>query len=125
MKEEIRSFRDLIVYKRLKKLHMEVHDLTMEFPKHEMYEIGSQLRRSSNSAPANVAEGWNNRHINVYIESVNRALGEVHETEHHLDICLDKKYLKKDRHEYFAKEYDECGRMLKGLLRALELRNRS
>lgn len=116
----IRSFRDLEVYQKLVKLHLEVHKLTMEFPKHEMYELGSQLRRSSNSAPANVAEGWNNKHINIYIEGINRALGEVHETEHHLEIAFQKKYMGKEKYDYFMGEYDECGRMLKGLLRALE-----
>lgn len=43
---------DLEVYKKLFHLVLEVHELTMTFPKHELYELGSQLRRSSNSAPA-------------------------------------------------------------------------
>jgi hypothetical protein len=51
---------DLMVYRRLVDLHMRVHDLTLTFPKFEMYELGSQVRRSSNSAPANLAEGFNN-----------------------------------------------------------------
>jgi four helix bundle protein len=119
----INSFRDLEVYKKLFKLHLEIHDLTMTFPKFEMYELGSQLRRASNSAPANLAEGWNNKHINIYIEGVNRALGETHETEHHLEVAFQKKYLKEDNFKYFMTEYNECGRMLKGLLRSLEERS--
>lgn len=119
----IRSFRDLDVYKKLFSLHLEVHELTLTFPKFEMYELGSQLRKSSNSAPANLAEGWNNKHINIYIEGVNRALGETHETEHHLDVAFRKKYLTKEKHGYFINEYDECGRMLKGLLRSLETKS--
>lgn len=118
----IRSFRDLDVYKKLVKLHLEINDLTMTFPKFEIYELGSQLRRASNSAPANVAEGWNNKHINIYIEGVNRALGEAHETEHHIDIAYKKRYLNKEKYTYFIDAYNECGRMLKGLLRSLELK---
>ncbi len=118
--DRVRSFRDLEVYKKLVRLHLEIHDITMKFPKFELYELGSQLRRSSNSAPANVAEGWNNKHINIYIECVNRALGEVHETEHHLDITFKKKYLIEENHNYYLTEYNECGRMLKGLMRSLE-----
>ena len=60
MNKVISSYEDLEVYQKLVELHLEVHELTMSFPKFEMYELGSQLRRSSNSAPANVAEGWNN-----------------------------------------------------------------
>ncbi len=121
---KIQSFRDLDVYKRLFALHLEVHNMTMTFPKFEMYELGSQLRRSSNSAPANIAEGWNNLHINIYIEGVNRALGEVHESEHHIDVAFQKKYLPKEKYTYFIKEYGECGRMLKGLLRSLKFKTK-
>ncbi len=72
--EKVKSYRDLDVYKKLVKLHLEIHNATMKFPKFELYELGSQLRRSSNSAPANVAEGWNNKHINIYIECVKKCM---------------------------------------------------
>ena len=118
--DTIKSFKDLDVYKKLAKLHLEINELTLKFPKYEMYELGSQLRRSSNSAPANIAEGWNNRHINIYIEGINRALGEAHETEHHIEMAFSKKYFDEKTYSYFMEGYGECGRMLKGLLRALE-----
>ena len=120
MSATIKSFRDLEVYKKLFSLHLEVHELTLELPKFELYELGSQLRRASNSSPANIAEGWNNKHTNIYIEGVNRALSEVHETEHHLDVAFAKKYIDREKHTYFITKYDECGKMLKGLIRSLE-----
>jgi four helix bundle protein len=54
---QLASFRDLRVYQKLKALHLEVHGKSLAFPKSEMYELGSQVRRSSNSAPAQIAEG--------------------------------------------------------------------
>ena len=84
MRKKIRSFEDLEVYQKLLNLALEIHKLTLSFPKFEMYELGSQLRRSSNSAAANLAEGWNDRHVKIYLEGINRALGEVRETTHHL-----------------------------------------
>lgn len=60
------EFQDLEVYQRLLKLSLEIHDLTMTFPKFELYELGSQLRRSSNSGPANLAEGFGNKHKYFY-----------------------------------------------------------
>ncbi|MBU3933636.1 MAG: four helix bundle protein [Candidatus Omnitrophica bacterium] len=116
----VRSFRDLEVYKKLFSLHLEMHELSLTFPRFELYELGSQLRRASNSAPANIAEGWNNKHTNIYIEGVNRALSEVHEIEHHLDVAVAKKYIVREKHSYFITKYDECGKMLKGLIRSLE-----
>lgn len=119
MKRAVESFKDLEVYKKLFKLNHEIYELTLTFPTFERYELGSQLRRAANSAPANLAEGWNNKHINIYIEGINRALSETHEAEHHLDVALQRKYLKNEKWEYFVKCYDEYGRMLKGLGRSL------
>jgi len=116
---EVRSFRDLRVYQELKRLHLEVHKLSLTFPKFEMYELGSQVRRSSNSAPALIAEGWGSRHTNIYIEAINRALGEVRETQHHLDIAHDKGYMPDQRHRELDDGYDYCGRMLERLHQSL------
>jgi four helix bundle protein len=86
----ISRVRDLKVYRRLVELHLRVHGVSLSFPKFELYELGSQVRRSSNSAPANLAEGFNNKHKNIYLESVNRALGEIRETQHHVMVAYKK-----------------------------------
>jgi four helix bundle protein len=113
------SFRDLKVYQKLKALHLDVHKESLAFPKFEMYELGSQVRRSSNSAPALVAEGWGSRHTNIYIEAINRAMGEVRETQHHLDTAKDKEYLTPQRFAEIDDGYDHCGRMLERLHQSL------
>jgi len=110
---------NLKVYKKLFKLTLEVDELTMTFPKFEMYELGSQLRRSSNSAPANLAEGFGNKHTNIYLESISRAQGEIRETKHHLQIAHEKKYLTKEKLNYFINSYEECSKMLYGLEKSL------
>lgn len=121
--KQVRSFEDLDVYQKLVELHLEINELSLKFPKFELYELGSQIRRSSNSAPANLAEGWSNKHINIYIEGVNRAQGEVQETKHHLYVAFRKGYTKEDMHSKFKSRYDECGKMLKGLERSLDSRS--
>jgi four helix bundle protein len=119
MKKKIESFEDLEVYQKLCALHLEVNELTFTFPKFELYELGSQLRRSSNSAPANIAEGWNNKHVNIYLEGINRAQGELRETKHHLIIAFRKKYLNEIKYRDLINRYEECGRMLKALEKSL------
>ncbi len=118
--KKIESFEDLDIYQKLFQLHLEVHELTMNFPKFEMYELGSQLRRSSNSIPANLAEGWNNKHLKIYLEGINRALGELRETHHHIHIAYKKEYIDKELYQSLKDRYNECGRMLKGPERSLE-----
>lgn len=118
-RKKIESYKDLDVYQKLCDLHIEVNELTFTFPKFELYELGSQLRRSSNSSPANLAEGWNNKHINIYLEGINRAQGELRETEHHLSMALRKKYLSDERFRDLTSRYTECGKMLRSLERSL------
>ena len=120
MKKEIKSFEDLEVYQKLFSLHLEVCELTLKFPRHETYELGSQLRRSSNSIPANIAEGWNNKHIAIYLEGINRAFGEMQETRHHLTVAFRKGYFEELIFRSFVERYDECGRMLRGLEHSLQ-----
>lgn len=118
-KKKIRNYDDLDVYQKLYKLHLEISNISLSFPKYELFELGSQLRRSSNSIAANLAEGWNNRHINVYLEGINRAMGELRETQHHLFMAYQKKYLSEIRYTNLRNNCLECGRMLKGLERSL------
>lgn len=117
---KINSVEDLEVYKRLCSLVIEIHKITLKFPKFELFELGSQLRRSSNSAPANLAEGFNNKHTNIYLEGISRAQGEIRETIHHLKIAFRKKYINQANLILLLKEYDTCGRMLTNLEKSLE-----
>lgn len=119
MPNAIHSYEDLVVYQRLLALVFEVHEISLSFPKFELYELGSQVRRSSNSGPANLAEGWNNRHTTIYLEGINRALAEVQETRHHLTVAHGKKYLTTEQYRSLLGRYEECRMMLKGLERSL------
>lgn len=112
---KLNSFRELRVYQELRSLHLQVNRLSLEFPKFEMYELGSQVRRSSNSAPALLAEGWGSRHTNMYIEAINRSKGEVRETQHHLDMACAKEYVAHARWTELDAAYERCDRMLERL----------
>lgn len=115
---------DLKVYQKLCGLIMEVHDITMVFLKFEMYELGSQVRRSSNSSAANLAEGFSNKHTNIYTECISRSQAEIRETIHHLKIARMKKYITEDFFERITSEYNECARMLYGLEKSLIMTGR-
>ena len=111
---------DLEVYKMLCQLHIEVCDLTHQWPLEEKYELGSQARRSSNSAPAQLAEKNDDRHIRNKIEGVNRSRGEAGETVHHLFMAKLKEYITEEVHQEFRGRYKTCIRMLNGLEKTLE-----
>ena len=111
---------DLEVYKKLCQLHIEVCDLSHRWPSEERYELGSQVRRSSNSSPSQLAEKHDDRHIRNKIEGANRSRGEAGETIHHLYIAQLKDYIDKETFESFRDRYKECIRMLNGLEKSLE-----
>jgi four helix bundle protein len=54
----MKSYRDLEIYQSAYSLALEVHEITMQLPKFEMYEQGSQVRRSSKSIKDNIVEGY-------------------------------------------------------------------
>lgn len=111
---------DLQVYLLLCDLHIDVCDISHRFPSEERYELGSQVRRSSNGSPANLAEKHSDRHLRNKIEGVNRARGEALETVHHLFMAMRKQYISLAEYEMLRDRYLRCVRMLNGLEQSLE-----
>ena len=111
---------DLEVYQKLCRLHIEICDLSHDWPGEEKYELGTQIRKSSNSSPANLSEKHSDRHVRNKIEGVNRARCEALETVHHLFIAELKGYVEQTVYESYRERYEECVRMLNGLERTLE-----
>jgi four helix bundle protein len=118
--EAYRRLEDLVVYQKLCRLHIEIGEVTRRWPAEEKYELGSQARRSSNSAPAQLAGKYDDRHIRNKIEGVNRSRGEAAETIHHLYIAHLKGYETQTTYEEYRARYQECIRMLNGIERTLE-----
>lgn len=111
---------DLDVYQKLCQLHIDVCNLTHQWPPEERYELGSQARRSSNSSPSQLAEKNDDRHVRNKIEGVNRSRGEAGETIHHLFMAKLKGYITEKTYIEFRGRYKECIRMLNGLEKTLE-----
>ena len=117
---EFMRIEDLQVYNKLCQLHIEVCSLSREWPREERFELTSQIRRSSNSAPAQLAEKHSDRHVRNKIEGVNRARGEALETVHHLYVGMLKGYTTEEVYAAYRDRYQECVRMLNGMERTLE-----
>src|SRR5450756_562130 len=96
---------DLQVYQKLCQLHLDICDLSHAWPAEERYELGSQIRRSSNSSPAQLAEKHDDRHVRNKVEGVNRSRGEAGETIHHLFIARLKRYVKDDVYANYRERY--------------------
>jgi len=120
MSENYMRIEDLKVYMILCKLHIEICELTDDWPFEEKYELVSQICRSSNSSPSELAENDSDRHIRNKIEGVNQSRGEANETIHHLFMAKLKGYLNDTSYKSYRDRYRECIRMLNGIERTLE-----
>jgi four helix bundle protein len=109
----IRSFRDLMVWQKAMEAAMEVFALTKSFPSAEKFSLTDQVRRSSRSVPANIAEGWRKRRYPAaFVSKLNDAEGEAAETQTHLELALRCTYLDSETAARIDGIYNEVLAML-------------
>ena len=111
------SFKDLKVYEQAYRLATEIFQVTKSFPAEERYALTDQIRRSSRSVCANLAEAYRKRrYVKHFIAKVTDADGEASETSVWLDFALDADYITSGQHAKFAAGYGEVGKMLGSML---------
>jgi four helix bundle protein len=112
-----RGYRDLKVYQMAYRLAMEIFKESKKFPKEEVYSLTDQIRRSSRSVVANIAEGFRKRRYpNMFISKMADSDSEVAETQVWLDFALDCGYLSNDKHNELMSGYEEVGKMLGSMI---------
>ena len=115
-KRDIRHFRDLDVYRRAFDAAIEIFQLTKGFPSEEKFSLVDQIRRSSRSVCANLAEGWRKRkYIAVFKNKVTDSMQEASETQCWLEFCLACKYIDKDTFNKLDNEYEQLISMLNSM----------
>ena len=122
------SYKDLEVYQLAHRLAIEVHKMTLsELPKFEMYEQGSQIRRSSKSITASVVEGFGRKQYQLeYVKFLTYALASCDETKEHLELLFETESLKReDLFKQYFDGYLELGRKLYRLREAVVLSAKS
>jgi len=80
-----KSYKELDIYKISFDLFIRTHRFSMKLPKHELYEIGSQLRRSADSVNSNIVEGYGRRKYKKdFIKFLTYSQGSNDETTNHI-----------------------------------------
>jgi len=121
-----KNYRDLDIYKKAHKLAIEIHQMSLNLPRFEMYEEGSQIRKSSKSVKSNIVEGFGRRRYKQeFIKFLIYSLASCDETADHLDTLYEAKSLNDYKsYKYFCEEYDHLGRMISNFIRSVEFRHR-
>lgn len=118
---EIRSAKDLKVYKAAEKLAMDIFELSKTFPQDEKYALTSQIRRSSRSVCLNLREAWAKRRYEAhFVSKLTDCDGENNETDSSLDFALACGYISADAHRQLTAATVEIGRMLGGMINKSE-----
>ena len=116
------SFRELIVYQKSRQLQQEILKLTKSFPKEEMFSLTDQIRRSSRSIGANIAEAWaKRRYEKHFISKLTDSDGEQMETQHWIETALDCEYIDQKTSAQLVERCMEIGRMLGGMTDKAEM----
>lgn len=118
----MKSYTELDVYNDSKKLAIEVHKLTLVLPKFELYEEGSQIRRSSKSVTAMIVEGYGRKRYKAdFIKYLIYAQAECDETIVHLDFLFETESLRdKNKYDDLRSRYDLLSKRINKFIQWVE-----
>jgi len=117
---EVKSYRDLIVWRDGVDIATDIYKLTNSFPKEETYGLSSQLRRAAVSIASNIAEGYGRNTTGSYVQFLKTARGSINEIETQLEISCRIGLTSSERIEQVLGKADKLGRMISSLVRSIE-----
>lgn len=124
MEKEPKAFCKLIVWQRGHELTLMLYKASEKFPRHEMFGLTSQMRRSAVSVEANIAEGYALGTGPNYLRHLNISVGSLAETESHIEIAHDLEYLSDETYEILTDKAREVGYLLSRLKTSIENNSR-
>jgi four helix bundle protein len=122
----VKSYKDLIVWKKSVTLVCDIYRMTSQFPRDERFGLTAQLRRAAVSIPSNIAEGHGRATRGEYLNALSVARGSAHEVETLILISQRLDFGQQASAGELIAEIDEIIRMLSRLhSRLREDRNRT
>ena len=111
------GYKDLMAYKMAFNLAMDIFAVSKKFPKEETYSLTDQIRRSSRSTAANLAEGYRKRNYPAFfLSKMIDCDGENSETQVWLDFSLACNYVTEEEHKTLSQHADEVGKLIYHLI---------
>jgi len=117
------SYKKLDIWERAREVSIIIHKMTLtELPKFEMYEEGSQIRRSSKSIRSNIVEGYGRRrYVMEYIRFLTFSISSNDETIDHLETLFEKESLKnKELYDDLHNKLELLGKKINLFIQAIE-----
>jgi four helix bundle protein len=109
----VRRHSDLDVYKQAFEAAMSIFRTTKSFPKEERYSLTDQIRRSSRSVCANIAEAWRKRRYEAsFVSKLSDSEAEAAETQTWIQFAVECEYIDRDQAKGLYQQYDAVLGML-------------
>lgn len=89
----MRDFKKYDIWQLSHNLTLDLYKITSDFPKEELYNLVSQIRRACSSIPTNIAEGCGRSSEKEFNQFLNIALGSANETEYLIILSKDLNYI--------------------------------
>jgi len=121
----LNSHRDLVVWQKSIEFVTKIYETTNNFPKEELFGLTSQLRRAAISIPSNIAEGFARKHNKELIQFLYVSLGSSVEIETQLLIAKNINYINDEIYISLTNHLSEISKMIIGLIRKIEGKNRN
>jgi four helix bundle protein len=113
----VNSFKELEVYRQSRELSNKIFELTKLFPKEEKYSLTDQMRRSSRSIGANIAESWGKRRYEShFILKLTDSDAEQFETQHWIEIAHENNYISDVIKQELLVNCEAIGKMLNSMI---------
>jgi four helix bundle protein len=114
------SFYDLEAWKKCREFRTKVRVVYLSFPVSEKYHLVDQLKRSSRSTTANIAEGFGRFHYQENIQFCRHSRGSLNEVLDHLICAYDEEYITKEKLTELKTDYELCLKILNGYIAFLQ-----
>ncbi len=117
------NYKDLEIWRLAREVVIEIHEMTLnKLPKFEMFEEGSQIRRSSKTVKSIIVEGYGRRNYKQdFIKFLIYALSSNDETIDHLETLFETKSLKDENlYNELKEKLDKLGRKLNNFIQSVE-----
>jgi four helix bundle protein len=116
----VKNFRDLSVWQKAHALTLAIYKVTKKFPRDELFGLSSQMRRSSSSIAANIAEGCGRKTDADFARFLQNGFGSASELEYHLILAHDLGLLNKTEFNELSDAVIEVKKMLAAFLGKLK-----
>jgi len=115
--KKITNHSDLEVYQRAFDVAMRIFELSRSFPMEEIYSLTDQIRRSSRSVCANLAEAWRKRRYEkAFVSKLSDSESEAAETQVWIAFAVKCGYLQRDQAHELYQAYNQIIRTLVGMI---------